>query len=252
MCVEFVRRGAKVAMCGRSEEKLSALARELSSQGGQCIYRALDVSSAAQIQDFVRFAAERHGSIDVLVNNAGTANFGTFEDMTAEMIEKETRVNYVGPALLMKEVLPLLRSKGEGQVLNISSVCGYTPYPLLSSYSATKAALSALTQALQIELVGSRIGVINAYVGKLAGGLRFAPRPGSLHSIWERKSGEPGKAAASGMDPAVAARKIVAKAARGCKNIHTHPVGRIIYWFHPLALPVLRRLLYYAKLKTFQ
>ena len=89
-------------------------------------------------------------------------------------------------------------------------------------------------------------------MGKLAGGLRFAPLPGSLHSIWERKFGRGESGAGCGMDPADAAKRIIAAAGKGKKNIHTHALSRIVFWLQPAAAPLLKKLLYYAKVKKFE
>ena len=151
----------------------------------------------------------------------------------------------------MKEVLPLILKNGKGQIINISSVCSFNPFPFLSSYSASKAALSAITNSLQIEFYGENIDIINVYVAKLANGLRFPPPAGSFHSNLQQRliRGEKKKdIIKGGMNPRIAAKKIIIAASKRKKNIHTHIVeGRIIFYLNAFIAPILKKLLYYLK-----
>lgn len=255
LCYEFAKRGAKLAICGRSSDKLSGLANDILALGGECIYKAIDISAIEQVKDFVNYVIDRYKGVDVLLNCAAMANFGSFSALTTEAIVKETAVNYLGPVYFMKEVLPLMLTKGEGQTINISSVCSFNPFPFLASYSASKAALSAMTNSLQIELSGKNIDIINVYVAKLACGLRFPPQEGSLHSMLQQKLSPKGKdnIARGGMSPKIAAKMIISSASKGKKNIHTHIVeGRIVFYFNPFITPVLKKLLYYLKVRKFK
>lgn len=256
LCLEFTRRGAKVAMCSRSQEKLVNLLEDITKTGGRGIYKVVDIQAIEQIRDFVKYTALEFNGVDVLVNNAAIANFGSFSTLTMEDIEKEIMVNYLGPVYFMKEVLPLMLMKKEGQIINISSVCSFNPFPFLSSYSASKAALSAMTDSLQIEFYGKNIDIINVYVAKLSGGLRFMPPPGSFHAFLQQKlmrKDKENNMIKGGMSPEIAAKKIILAASRRKKNIHTHIwEGWIIFYLKAFIAPILKKLLYYSKVKEFR
>lgn len=253
LCVAFAERGARLAICGRSEERLARVRGELEALGRPCVCEVVDVAVPAGVQEFVERAARELDGIDVLVNNAAIAHSCAWDAMSPDMIEREVRVNYLAPAQFIKEVLPLLRARGCGQIINISSVAALVPYPYLASYSASKAALAALTQALQVELRGTGIDVINVYQNKLSAGMRSPPVPGSLHYLVQERLGRGrGGAILGGADPRLAAERIVRACSRRKYTVDTWPVGgRALRYLGGVMGPILRRGLYYAKVKSF-
>jgi 3-oxoacyl-[acyl-carrier protein] reductase len=243
LSLEFARRGAKIAICGRSRENLEELCSEILTLTDKCIYREVDVSSKDQIKDFIAYVAHEHGGVDVLVNNAAVINYESFYTLTDQMIEDEIRINYLGPVYLMKEAIPLLLDKEQGQVININSNASYIPYPFLSSYSATKAALSAFTDAIRIEFHENNLNLINVYVGMLSGGQRS--RQNIIGGIKNDRK------IMGGMPSEIAAKIIIKNASRGTKYIHTHKVDRFIYYFIAFIAPFYNFLLYRLKVKNF-
>lgn len=150
----FLERGWDVIATMRdADERHALLAAEFASFGQERLrLLPLDVRSAAERGAIAtHIAQEREGRLDCLVNNAGQGLFGAFEDLSEDQLRGQMDVNFFGPALLTKELLPYLRS-ARGRIFNISSMLAPCPMPMSSAYSASKAALSALTESLRFEL----------------------------------------------------------------------------------------------------
>jgi hypothetical protein len=209
--------------------------------GGQAIFKVTDVSVIKEINELKEFTLQRYNGIDVLVNNAGIANYGKFSTVDNDIIEKEIKTNYLGPIYLMKEMMPLFLKKEEGQIINISSILAFRPFPFLASYSATKAALSAFTDALRIEMQDKHIDIINVYLGKLSVGISQQQEPivGKKNKYLLNKA----------MTPKDAAKIIILAASKRKKIIYTHFEGRIILWLNSIFPLFLGGLLYRLKVK---
>jgi NAD(P)-dependent dehydrogenase (short-subunit alcohol dehydrogenase family) len=119
---------------------------------------ALDVTDAQQAADAVERAVELTGRLDVVVNNAGQGLVGSFENSTPAQIDEQLAVNLLGPMHLLRAALPHLRAQRSGHVVNVSSIAALAPLGGTSVYAATKAALSALTEALAGELAPFGVG----------------------------------------------------------------------------------------------
>ena len=164
--VEFHRHGALVAATARSFDKLQALAQEV---GGDRIFPfPLDVTDGAQREEALAAVRKKWGRIDVLVNNAGWASFGSVKNIPPDHVERMVRLNFLAPVALIQSVLPEMIDRGSGQIINISSVVGNQPIARMAIYSATKAALSSLTVGLRMELRGSGVDVLLVSPGSTA------------------------------------------------------------------------------------
>lgn len=111
----------------------------------------LDVTNDDQISEAVRAAEIRFGSIDVLVNNAGIGYFGAFEETDLDEARAMFEINVWGLAKMSRAVLPGMRKRRTGTIVNISSIGGLHAYPSLSFYAATKFAVEALSEGLSRE-----------------------------------------------------------------------------------------------------
>ncbi|MBZ9604398.1 oxidoreductase [Phyllobacterium chamaecytisi] len=112
----------------------------------------LDVTKPEDIENAVKAATERFGSIDVLVNNAGIGYFASFEESEMEEVRQMFEINVWGLANMTRAVLPTLRKQRSGTVVNISSQGGLVANPAVSFYTATKFAVEALSEALSKEI----------------------------------------------------------------------------------------------------
>jgi NAD(P)-dependent dehydrogenase (short-subunit alcohol dehydrogenase family) len=112
----------------------------------------LDVTDAASIAAVVAQAGERFGGIDALVNNAGFGAFGPFETAPVELVERQLATNVSGVFNMVRAVLPLMRERRAGSIVNIASIGGLTTMPMNAIYHATKYAVVGFTEALAYEL----------------------------------------------------------------------------------------------------
>ena len=120
----------------------------------------LDVTDETSCQNAVKTIIEKVGKIDVLINNAGYGLFGTVEDITTEQAKNQFDVNLYGRASLTKSVLPYMREKKSGRIINISSMGGRFVSACGGWYHASKYAVEALSDALRIELAQFNIKVV--------------------------------------------------------------------------------------------
>src|SRR4051794_28610147 len=119
---------------------------------GDCIeVQRLDVTRTAEVDDVVAQTLDRHGRIDVLVNNAGYGLYGPVECGTEDQLWRQLDTNTLGPWRLARAVLPSMRARGAGKIVNVSSLSGRIVSPLLAHYAASKFALEAMTEALRFE-----------------------------------------------------------------------------------------------------
>lgn len=119
----------------------------------------LDVTDAAQVDAAVKAATERFGQIDVLVNNAGVGYFGAFEESDISEVRQMFEINVWGLTEMTRAVLPGMRKRRSGTVVNISSVGGLVAFPSLSFYNASKFAVEALSESLsqEVEPLGIKV-----------------------------------------------------------------------------------------------
>ncbi|MFO1115404.1 MAG: SDR family oxidoreductase [Beijerinckiaceae bacterium] len=143
----FARRGDTVCATMRRPQLAS---KELAQQPGIEI-SALDVTDRDSRIRAIEAVLSRHSRIDVLVNNAGVAVFGSIEDVPENVARLVFETNYFAAVELMRLVLPGMRKQGAGRIVNISAVGAILATPLLGVYAATKHALDAATAAVDIE-----------------------------------------------------------------------------------------------------
>ena len=157
----FAARGARLVIAARGSEALGAAERDLSDVT-DVLAIPTDVSDLQQAQRLVEGAMERFGRIDVLVNNAsalGPSPMPRLEDYPAATLTEVFNTNVVAPLRLAQLVLPNMRERGAGVIVNVSSDAGVNAYPGWGGYGATKAALEHLSRTLAAELEGSGMRV---------------------------------------------------------------------------------------------
>jgi 3-oxoacyl-[acyl-carrier protein] reductase len=130
----------------------------ITDQGGKAIAVQGDVSKPADIQRLFSETKKAFGKLDILVNNAGTYEFAPLESITPEHIQKHLNLNVAGLLLTTKEAVKLIGPEG-GSIINIGSIVGPMPAPQASTYSASKAAVDAITISLSQELGPRKIRV---------------------------------------------------------------------------------------------
>ena len=156
---ECARRGASVVLAARRKEKLDTIAAEIREDGGKALAVTTDVSKESDVKRMVDAAVKRFGRIDVLVNNAGYGIKGRMENTTSKELLSIFSVNLFGLHYCCRAVVPVMKRQKGGHIINISSVAGLIPHPLLSAYCATKAAVNLLTDTLRMELAADNLNV---------------------------------------------------------------------------------------------
>jgi len=145
-------RGHHVIATMRNLNKQGALIEEVHLRGGKVEVMRLDVTDRDSIAAVVREIGAQYGYLDVLVNNAGFGMGGFFEDLSDEDIREQLEVNYFGVLNVTRAVIPYMRQKRSGKIINISSVAGTYASPAFSAYNASKWALEAFSESLRHEL----------------------------------------------------------------------------------------------------
>lgn len=150
----LVRYGYTVYGAARRVEKIE----ELASEGVKAL--SMDVTDEASMEAAVQQIIDAEGRIDVLINNAGYGSYGAIEDVPIDEARRQFEVNLFGLARLTQLVLPHMRARGSGRILNISSMAGRITSPLGAWYHATKYALEAFSDALRMEVEEFGIDVV--------------------------------------------------------------------------------------------
>jgi NAD(P)-dependent dehydrogenase (short-subunit alcohol dehydrogenase family) len=170
MAEEFAREGAKLVICARNQEPLERARRELEQQGAETMAIRCDVSDPAQVERMIRQTLERFGRIDVLVNNAGIITVGPVEVQRREDFEEAMDVIFWGAVNPSLAVLPGMLERGEGRIVNITSIGGRVSVPHLLPYSCAKFALVGFSEGLRSELARDGIRVITIVPGLMRTG----------------------------------------------------------------------------------
>ena len=150
--------GARVVVSSRKQEAVDAVAEKLRADGLEATGIACHVGDEAQLERLVEQTVTAYGGVDILINNAATNPvFGPLDQMTGEVFDKVMNVNVRACMLLANRCKPLMESRGGGSIINIASVEGIKPSPMMSVYSVSKAALIMLTQSQAREWGGAGI-----------------------------------------------------------------------------------------------
>ncbi len=146
------RRGAKLALCARTESKVQAAVEHLTTAGFTAVGQACDVAEEAAVIRFAEFVRASLGPPDVLVNNAGLAHGGPVVEMSTAAFDETFAVNVRGTFLMTRAFLPDMLAGGRGHVVNIASLAGRNPVPNAAAYSAAKHAVLGFSKSLFAEV----------------------------------------------------------------------------------------------------
>jgi NAD(P)-dependent dehydrogenase (short-subunit alcohol dehydrogenase family) len=149
---EFLQHGCRLALCGRDGEVIARAVEEFQRQGADVFGEACDASDPTQVEAFVARVLERFGTIDVLVNNAGQCFVGPAVELEAADVEKALRNIFWVHYHPTMAVLPHMRSRRFGRIVNITSIGGKVPVPHQAAYATGKYAATGWSETLSIEL----------------------------------------------------------------------------------------------------
>ncbi len=151
--------GARVAAAARRADRLAALVKRIEERGGYAIALEVDVSEETQVRAMVRRTRDTWGRVDILVNDAGVAYFGSIDGANTEDWRQMVQINLLGLMYATREVLPLMKAQGSGHIVNISSVAGRVARADNGVYSATKYGVGAFSESLRQEVNPQHIRV---------------------------------------------------------------------------------------------
>jgi NADP-dependent 3-hydroxy acid dehydrogenase YdfG len=154
---ELASKGAKLVLAARREDRLKQLQQDIQNTGGQAIYKVTDVTSNEQMEELAEVALKQFGKIDILVNNAGVMPHSFLFKKKIDDWNKMIDVNIKGVLYGIAAVLPTMRERKSGHIINLSSVAGHFVGPGSTVYAGTKFAVRAISEGLRKEEAGNNI-----------------------------------------------------------------------------------------------
>src|SRR3954471_1229868 len=170
MARQFVAEGARVTICARDADELDRAFEDLAGRGGRVVTVPCDLTVPEQVDEMVAVVEQRLGAIDGLVSNAGVIGIGPVDHMTLDDFHKAMDGNFYSALHCTLAVLPRMRGRGRGRIVNVTSIGGKVSIPHLLPYSASKFALVGLSEGLRTELAKDGIVVTTVVPGLMRTG----------------------------------------------------------------------------------
>lgn len=167
---EFASRGCRIAICARDAEELANARRDLQERGADVLTIECDVSDQDEVERMIARAIAHFGRVDILVNNAGEIQVGPVDAMTIEDFERAMKVMFWGTVYPTMALLPHLKQRGSGRVVNITSIGGKVAVPHLLPYTCAKFAAVGFSEGLHTELAKSGVKVVTIAPGLMRTG----------------------------------------------------------------------------------
>ncbi len=212
---QLAEAGARLAICARDPDELARAYEDLKARGGRVVAVECDITDRDRVRELVAVARRRLGSIDVLVNNAGVIGVGPLESMRTEDFERAMRTHYWATVYTCLEVIPEMKARRDGRIVNVTSIGGKIAVPHLLPYTGSKFAQVGLSEGLRAELAGHGVRVTTIVPGLMRTGshvqAEFKGRHDEEYAWFALGNATPGLS----MNAERAARKILRAAARG-------------------------------------
>ena len=168
IAMSVARRRCNLAIADVDEPGLTATAELARKHDVRVSQHVIDIADRAAVAEFPQIVAKEHPGVDLLINNAGVAVGGTFEQVSETDFEWLFEINFWGVVRMTRAFLPLLHASGDARIVNLSSIYGVVAPPEQTAYSASKFAVRGFSEALRHELEGSGIGVTVVHPGGVA------------------------------------------------------------------------------------
>ena len=232
---EFSALGARVAICARDLEELEAARQDLRARDGNVFAFPCDVTDKNQIKEFVAATREKFGRIDVAVHNAGVIQVSPVEHLTEADYDESLKTHFWAAFHLINEVLPEMRERGSGRIVNIASVGGKVAIPHLNAYAVGKFALAGYSEGLRAELVKDNVYVTSVFPGMIRTGSprnAFFKGQNDKEYAWFKTGDSIPGLTTSAED---CARQIIAATARGDAELIVTLPAQMLAAFHGIA-----------------
>ena len=238
IALALAEKGAKVALVARNVQSLTKVKQKINDKGEVAELFSQDLTKLDEISDLVEKIRNHFGgTVDLLVNNAGTAVFGLVENVPLNVYENIFKINFFAPLVLIQAVVPAMKGKGSGQIVNITSGAGKRGLPGVSPYCATKFSLNALTESIRVELGPFGINVLSLSPGLVS--TEFQRRSRIFGELKETFGG------GGGISPIVVAQKIIEAVESSRRDVNLSLRSKIAchinYWVPALIDYILKR-----------
>lgn len=157
----LAEQGAKVVIGARRADRLEKLVADITAKGGEARFKTVDVTKRAEVDAFVDFGRKAFGRVDVLVNNSGVMPLAPVTAMKVDEWERMIDVNIRGVLYGVAAVLPEMKTRGSGQIINVASIAAHLVMPTAAVYCATKHAVWAFSEGLRQENPDIRVTTIS-------------------------------------------------------------------------------------------
>ncbi len=151
--------GVAVMLGARRADRLQAAVDRIQANGGRAAWVAMDVTFELEVNELVKRARELFGGVDIMICSAGFGFYGTLDETPPDVMRRMMEVNFTGSYLAARAVMPIFREQQRGHLILVSSIVGRRGIPLMSGYTATKAAQAGFAESLRSEFAGSNIHV---------------------------------------------------------------------------------------------
>ena len=235
LALEYGAVGCRILLSGRSEERLAAVAKEVAQAGGQPETFPADLGAEDQVHALAAWATERIGAPDILIHNAAYGMRALMEAVPPEDLRRIFQVNVHSPVLLTQLLLPAMKERRRGQIINVSSVLGRRAVPTVGPYCMTKFALAAFSAALRAEVARFGIHVLEAEPGQTRTAFLDHQQVVGEHDPYGQRP--------DAMTAEACARRIVRAARRGKDRVLIGVPARGLVLFDSLAHGTLNRIL---------
>jgi NAD(P)-dependent dehydrogenase (short-subunit alcohol dehydrogenase family) len=165
MAVALAQGGAKLALVARDEDKLKETAAEVVAAGSEARVFVADVAREADVERLKHEVSHAFGHVDILINNAGINNRKHLVDFTLEEWQRVMDTNVTSVFLMCRAFIPMMKGRGYGRIINMTSIMAHVSLPGRTVYSTTKTALLGLTRALAQEVASDGITVVGISPG---------------------------------------------------------------------------------------
>ena len=235
IATSLARRGCNLALADINDEALARTAAEIAAPGVRISKHHLDVSDRDAVAAFPDQVTAEHARVDVLVNNAGVALAGTFEQVSETDFEWLFGINFWGVVGMTRAFLPLLHHSDDARIVNLSSIFGIIAPPGNTAYSASKFAVRGFSESLRHGLRKTRIGVTVVHPGGVATSIVRSARMPKTNSPEEEEAKRKSFEAILTLPPAMAGETIV----RGLE----HRKARVLVGSDAKVIAILERLI---------